>query len=55
MTTSRRPDEADLAATGTAAALYLHFWNRTPDSTVTLRGESDLMELWRSTCRVRWS
>jgi uncharacterized protein (TIGR03083 family) len=55
MTTSRRPGDADLSATGTAAALYLLFWNRTPDSTVALRGESDLMELWRGNCRVRWS
>ena len=43
-----------LTATGTAAELYLLFWNRTPDDTVTLVGDTDLMDLWRTNCRVRW-
>ena len=55
MTTSRLPGAADLSATGTAAELYLLFWNRIPDSSVRLSGESDLMALWRENCRIRWS
>ena len=54
-TTSRDGDVADLTATGTAAELYLYLWNRTPDSSVALAGDTDLMNLWRDNCRVRWS
>ena len=46
MTTTRHPG---------AAELYLLFWNRTPDSSVRLSGESDLMALWCENCRIRWS
>ena len=53
--TAREGGEGALTATGTAAELYLLFWNRTPDTTVTLVGDTDLMDLWRSSCRVRWS
>lgn len=53
--TSREGGDAALTATGTAAELYLLFWNRTPDDTVTLVGDTDLMDLWRTNCRVRWS
>lgn len=52
--TSRRGDRADLVVTGTAAELYLLLWNRTPDSTVHLDGDVDVMDLWRETCRVQW-
>lgn len=47
--------EADLTTTGTAAELYLLYWNRIPDSSVTLDGDHNLMDLWRESCRVRWS
>jgi len=53
--TSREGSDADLTVTATAAELYLLLWNRTPDSTVTLAGATDLMDLWRDSHRVRWS
>jgi len=52
--TSRRGGDADLTATATAAELYLSMWNRTPDSTVALDGDTTLMNLWHNACRVRW-
>lgn len=55
MATSRRGDDPNLTVRGTAAELYLLFWNRATDSTVTLVGDSSLMDLWRRHCRVRWS
>ena len=53
--TSRHGDEADLTLTGTAADLYVLLWNRAPDSSVTMRGNTDLMDLWHGYFRVRWS
>lgn len=53
--TSRQGSGADLTVAGTAAELYLTMWNRTPDSTVRLTGDTTLMDLWHTTCRVRWS
>ena len=53
--TSRHGDQADLTLTGTAADLYVLLWNRTPDSSVTMSGDTDLMDLWHGTFRVRWS
>lgn len=55
ITTSTEGDGADLAVAGTASELYLLMWNRTDASKVALTGEHDLMELWRQTCRIRWS
>lgn len=55
MRTGRHAGDADLTVVGTASELYLLFWNRTPDTTVGLSGDTSLMDLWRSTCRVRWS
>ena len=37
-----------------AADLYVLLWNRTPDASVTMTGNADLMELWRGNFRVRW-
>jgi hypothetical protein len=53
--TARHGGEADLSLTGTAAELYLLLWNRTPDSSVTMSGDTDLMDLWHGNVRVRWS
>lgn len=55
MATSRQGGNADLTVTGTAAELYLLFWNRAPDSSVALTGDTDLMDVWHNNCRVRWS
>jgi len=53
--TSRDDREADLTVTGTAAELYLSMWNRTPDSSVGLAGDTSVMDLWHNTHRLRWS
>ncbi len=53
--TSRDGGAADLTVTATAAELYLLMWNRTDESTVELTGDADVLDLWRATCRVRWS
>jgi hypothetical protein len=50
--TSGHGINADLTVTGIAAELYLSMWNRTPDSTVRLTGDSSVMDLWHNTCRV---
>ncbi|MBV1892444.1 MAG: maleylpyruvate isomerase N-terminal domain-containing protein [Ilumatobacteraceae bacterium] len=53
--TSRHGERADLTLTGTAAGLYVQLWNRTPDSSIAMIGDSTLMDLWRGNVRVRWS
>ncbi len=53
--TSRQGDGAHLTLTGTAAELYLLLWNRTPDSSVSMNGDSQLIDLWHGNFRVRWS
>jgi len=53
--TTREGDDADLTIDAAAANLYLLMWNRTDTSTVTLTGDADLIDLWRESCRVRWS
>jgi len=53
--TSRQAGDADLTVDGSAAALYLLLWNRTAEATVTLTGDTGLMDLWRESFRVRWS
>jgi len=53
--TDRDGGDADLTVTATAAELYLLMWNRTDESSVTLAGDAELMGVWRTSCRVRWS
>lgn len=55
ITTTRDKRDADLTVTATAAELYLSMWNRTPDSSVKLTGDTSVMDLWHSTHRVRWT
>ena len=45
---------ADLTLTGSAQALYLLMWNRTDGEGVTMTGDTSLLTLWRTSCRVRW-
>jgi uncharacterized protein (TIGR03083 family) len=52
--TSRHGDRADLTLTGKAADLYVLLWNRGPDTSVAMSGNTDLMDLWRGNFRVRW-
>jgi uncharacterized protein (TIGR03083 family) len=53
--TARAGGDADLTLTGKAADLYVLLWNRTPDSSVTMTGDTDVMDLWHGNFRVRWS
>ncbi len=53
--TSREGDAADLTIAARAADLYVLLWNRTPDSTIAKTGNTDLMDLWQSNFRIRWS
>ena len=53
--TAREGGDADLTVTAAAADLYLLMWNRTDASTVALSGDAGLLDLWRESCRVRWS
>lgn len=52
--TCREGDAADLTLTGTAADLYVLLWNRTPDSSIAMSGNTDLMDVWNGNFRVRW-
>jgi uncharacterized protein (TIGR03083 family) len=45
---------ADLTLTGAASDLYLVLWNRAADSTITVRGDQELLDLWHRNMRVRW-
>ena len=51
---ARTGHRADLTISGSASDLYLLLWNRTNGSTVSMSGEANLMDLWRSNFRVRW-
>lgn len=53
--TSHVGGDADLTLRASASDLYLLLWNRTADSTVSMTGETGLMDLWRGNFRVRWS
>jgi uncharacterized protein (TIGR03083 family) len=55
ITTSRSGGDADLTMVGTAADLYLTMWNRTPASGLELIGDPQVIDLWRRSCRIRWS
>ncbi len=55
ITTVRDGGDADLSVEASAADLYLLLWNRSDESTVTLQGDTNILELWRQSCRVRWS
>jgi uncharacterized protein (TIGR03083 family) len=52
-TARRAPDDADARFTGSAVALYLGLWNRGDE--IAVDGRSDVLDLWRSASRIRWS
>lgn len=54
MRPARRGREADLTLSGTAADLYLALWNRTSGSNLELVGDRDVLQVWRTSCRVVW-
>lgn len=53
--TTRDGDEADLTLTATAADLYIRLWNRTPESSIAMSGNTSLMDIWNGNFRVRWA
>ncbi|MEX0797457.1 MAG: maleylpyruvate isomerase family mycothiol-dependent enzyme [Acidimicrobiia bacterium] len=55
ITTVRGNGRADVTLTGAASDLYLSLWNRGRDSTVTVDGDRELLDLWHDNKRVRWS
>ena len=48
-------ESADLTLTASASDLYVQLWNRTPASGIAMSGNTDLVDLWSSSVRVRWS
>jgi uncharacterized protein (TIGR03083 family) len=55
ITTVRGDGPADVTLSGDANSLYLTLWNRGDDSTLTVAGDRELLELWHNNQRVRWS
>ncbi|MGA7086927.1 MAG: maleylpyruvate isomerase family mycothiol-dependent enzyme [Candidatus Dormiibacterota bacterium] len=46
---------SDCQVIDTASNLFLLLWNRRPGDGPEVRGDRDLIELWRRSIRVRWS
>ena len=55
ITTVRGDGPADVRLIGDASSLYLVLWNRGADSTITVAGDQELLDLWHNNKRVRWS
>ncbi len=53
--TVRDDGPADVTLAGEANDLYLAVWNRGDDSSLTVTGDRELLELWHNNQRVRWS
>jgi uncharacterized protein (TIGR03083 family) len=47
--------DADLVVTAQASDLYTLLWNRRDPPPSALRGESDVLDLWRDSVRIRWT
>jgi len=54
ITTVRGNGPADVTLTGDASDLYLVLWNRGKDSTITVDGDRELLDLWHRNVRRRW-
>ncbi len=54
ITTIRGDGPADVTLTGDASDLYLVLWNRAEDSTITITGDSDVLDLWHNGFLVIW-
>ena len=46
---------ADLVVTAGASDLYTLLWNRRDPTGSELEGETDVLDLWRASVRIRWS
>lgn len=45
---------ADLSVQGSVADLYLLLWNRPMGSTVTMDGDTRVLDDWRQACQIEW-
>ena len=52
--TPRTCNAADLTLTATATDPCPRLLNRTPDSSIAMKGSTDLLNLWNDNLRVRW-
>ena len=55
---SRQPTadgESDCAVRGSASDLYLLLWNRCAPDGLDVRGDRSLLDLWRTSVRIRWT
>ncbi|GGS78369.1 hypothetical protein GCM10010156_41320 [Planobispora rosea] len=48
-------DDADCVISGPAAELYLLLWNRADAGGLDVRGDRDVLALWREKARILWS
>ncbi len=55
ITTVRGNGPADVMLTGDASDLYLVLWNRGKDSTVTVDGDRDVLDLWHGNQKICWT
>lgn len=53
-TTSRADTAGDLTLTGNAADLYLALWNRGDDSSISIVGDVELLDVWHGNIQIRW-
>ena len=54
ITAARSDGPADVTLLGEASDLNLVLWNRGEDSTITVEGDGELLDLWHASRRVRW-
>jgi uncharacterized protein (TIGR03083 family) len=48
-------DDADCTVSGRAAEVYLALWNRQPAGALTVDGDGQVLDLFRTAVQVRWS
>ncbi len=54
ISTSHGDGPRDVTLTGDASDLYLVLWNRAEDSSITVKGDGELLDLWHGNNRIRW-
>jgi uncharacterized protein (TIGR03083 family) len=52
--TERSSGAADCTVTGPASDVHLFLWNRGDTSTVDVKGDKSLLDLWRTSVTIRW-
>lgn len=53
--TDRADADADLVVSANASDLYTLLWNRRDPSGSELRGDADVLGVWRESVRIRWT